>query len=264
MENDQVNYSKFTPEFRQKLEELEKKRPEYRQLQALTDIADMVQELLNVADSSKKDGSMTLKELGAILRDSREQLIALNKKDQPEAPDYATPIVKAVKEVESALAKEIAKIDVKPEINLPAPKVEVAAPNVNVAPTEVKVDLSKINAAIKAVPEAFAKAIKLIPQPEIPSNQPIVELLEEMKDWLESIENQTRKKPLPGSIKVTNMDGTTLGTPFLTLPYDEVILTYTDDTKETLSTIVTKSGGVTQQTVNYSEPTTASERYVRA
>lgn len=52
--------------------------------------------------------------------------------------------------------------------------------------------------------------------------------------------------------------------PFLTKPFDEVILTYTDDTKATLDTIVTKLSGVTQETVTYNEPTTSSERYVRS
>lgn len=53
-------------------------------------------------------------------------------------------------------------------------------------------------------------------------------------------------------------------TAFLNLPYDEIILTYTDDTKETLSTIVTKLGGATQQTVTYTEPTPESERYIKS
>lgn len=198
MGNEQVDFSQFTPEFRKKLEELEKKKPEYKQLQALTDIADMVQELVHVADSGTKGQAKTLRDIGAVLTDAREQLVSLNKKDAPEAPDYATPVVEAVNKLEAAIAKELAKIDVKPHITLPAPQVKVDAPKVNVP----KADFSKIEKLIKDLPAAFEKAVKKLPAPPKTDNTPLLEGFQQMNDYLESIEHQSRLKPLPGVIDV--------------------------------------------------------------
>lgn len=52
-------------------------------------------------------------------------------------------------------------------------------------------------------------------------------------------------------------------TPFLTKPYDSVVITYTDSTKATISTVVTKLSGVTQETITLTQaPTT--DTYTRS
>lgn len=47
--------------------------------------------------------------------------------------------------------------------------------------------------------------------------------------------------------------------PFLTKPFDRIIITYTDATKETVSTIVTKLNGVTQETLTNSSTSTVDD-----
>lgn len=45
-------------------------------------------------------------------------------------------------------------------------------------------------------------------------------------------------------------------TPFLTLPYDTAVITYTDSSKTTISTVVTKLNGVTQETLTLTSGST--------
>lgn len=64
------------------------------------------------------------------------------------------------------------------------------------------------------------------------------------------------------SKRVTNLlwngSGTTRqATPLLTKPYDRLIVTYTDSTKTTIATIISKLSGTTQETItNNSDATT--------
>jgi hypothetical protein len=51
-------------------------------------------------------------------------------------------------------------------------------------------------------------------------------------------------------------------TPFLTKPFDTVVINYTDSTKATISTIVSKLAGVTQETITLTE-TSTSDTYTR-
>lgn len=123
--------SSLSPETLQKLLEIEKRSPANQQLQVLSDIAIMVQELISVADETKADTAEQMKALGAVLTDAREQLVAINGKETPESPDYAKPVVEAISRLEAA----IGKIDVKPKVNIEkpdAPVVNVEAPNVDV------------------------------------------------------------------------------------------------------------------------------------
>jgi len=216
--------NEYSPEFIKKIQEFEKKQPVNRQLQYLSDIADMVQELLSVADSTKKDNASTLKQIGMVLDDSRKQLMAIKDKKDPEAPDFGS-LIQAVDNAKTAISQEVAKIDIKPLVNITAPNVDIPAPNVNVAAP--KIDLSKIDKAITSVPVAFAKAIKDIPQPQIPDYS---ELLEEIRDWLKSIDHTSRKKPLPGTMRVTNSDGTPISiNSIIPSRYDYIGFTYTGD-----------------------------------
>jgi hypothetical protein len=191
-----MNYSSMTEEEIAKLTAIEKKQPVWQQLQALTDIADISQELLNVADSAKKESKAQIQALGAVLTDAREQLVELNKKEAPEAPDYAKPVVDAVAKLESA----IKSLDLKPKITLPAPIVDLKSPDVNVSAPDVKIDLKPLEKLLKVdIPKAFKESIALIPTPEKDDNTAMLESLAEMNDWLKSIDTVARKKPLLGT-----------------------------------------------------------------
>lgn len=45
------------------------------------------------------------------------------------------------------------------------------------------------------------------------------------------------------------------------LPYDSLAITYTDTTKETISSIITKLNGVTQETLTVTYPSGTEEEY---
>ncbi len=177
--------AKLTPEQRDKLENYKMVK---EQNQSLADIADMMQELLDVADTGNKNTGQ-LKALGAILTDAREQLVEMNKKEAPEAPDYGKPIVEAIGKLEKAVQAQ----ETKPQVNVASPKVQVDAP-----------DLSEFNKILqKEMPKAFADAIKLIPKtdiviPEVPDRW------DEVIEWLQSIDTASRMKPIPGSMTINN------------------------------------------------------------
>lgn len=251
-ENQKPDYSKFTPEFMDKLQEIEQKKPEFKQLRLLGDIADMVQELISVADSSSKDSKDTLQKLGAVLTDSHSQLVALNSKEVGETPDYATPIVNAVDELKTAITAEISKIDVKPNVN-------VDAPTVTVSPTDVTVDLTKIEKLIKNdLPKAFSQAISLVPTPEPTDTSGIVEALATMNEWLESIDHQVHFHPtFPNTMKVTNPNNTEVGNTLGVPTHNNGTVTY-PDTVTDVFTFKQNTTVVGTVTIVYSDSTKVS------
>lgn len=184
-----LDETKLTPEQRDKLETYHQTQ---NQLKTLQDLADMTHEMVNLLSDANKNTDK-LEALGALLTDAREQLVSLNKKEAPEAPDYAKPIVAAIYKLETALPKLIKT----PEVKVDAPNVQVAAP-----------DLTEFNRLLRTeIPKAFDKAIKSIPKVEVsqPDNGPLLKAWEGISEQLVSIENATRMKPLPGSIKVSNL-----------------------------------------------------------
>lgn len=61
-----------------------------------------------------------------------------------------------------------------------------------------------------------------------------------------------------------NGAGTTkMPIPFLTKPFDELAITYTDNTKNTISSIISKLGGITQETITNTS-TATSDDFVRS
>lgn len=178
------------------LSQLEAYEAAQKQLQELQDIASMAHEAINLLDEQKKTGSKTVSDFGALLVDIRESLTLLNDKQAPQMPDYAKPVVEALSRLETALSA----LNVSPVVNVPAPKVSVA-------PTPI--DLSGVEKALSIMPKAFDKAISLIPKVEIPKTdfQPLLDAWEGISEQLVSIENATRMKPLPGSMKISNLDG---------------------------------------------------------
>jgi len=196
----------FDPAFVEKIQQIESRKPENMQLQVLADIALMMQDLLTSADSAKKDTQKHVQDFGALLIDFRDQLTSLNKKEAPETPDYAKPIVEAL----DKLSVQVKGIDVKPTFT---PKIDVKSPEVSVmAP---KVDLSELNQTLKkSIPKAFEEAIKLIPQTEIPE-QDDSEMLTLLRSLISTTEEvRDKRTPLPAFPKqmvVTNSDGSAIG-----------------------------------------------------
>lgn len=195
----QIDQTKLTPDQRTQLENYQNTQT---QLQTLKDIADMTQEMLGVLDSQKQGDETNDKQMGALLMDMRDSLTVLKDKKTPETPDYAKPVVDAVKGLETALSASIKAIDVKPNVTLPAP---------NIPPPVV--DLKGVEKAVSNLSKSFQDAIKLINIPEAPEPdfQPLLDAWSGISEQLVSIENATRMKPLPGTMKVTNPDGTNIG-----------------------------------------------------
>lgn len=202
----QPDKSKLTADQRTQLETYEQNQS---QIQALEDIASMTHELVNILDDQKKDPKVD--HLGTLLVDIRESLNALTNKEAAETPDYAKPVVEAVSRLEKALSASIKAIDVKPQVSVTAPQVNVPS-----------VDLGGVEKILKDLPKAFETAINLLPKTEIPKPdyQPLLQAWEGISEQLLSIENATRLKPLPGSMKVTNLDDVTAQLQILNTQYD--------------------------------------------
>jgi hypothetical protein len=245
-----MNYSSMTEEEIAKLTAIEKKQPIWQQLQALTDIADITQELLNVADANKKEYASQIQALGAVLTDAREQLVELNKKEAPEAPDYSKPVVEAVGKIEKA----IAKLDLKPKITLPAPIVDLKAPDINVAAPDVNIDLKPLEKLLKVdIPKAFKESIALIPAQEKNDDTEVLAALAEMNDWLKSIDTVSRKKPEPGTVKTTDPSGKYPTSGLLQgVAFDEIVFSSEDaNANPQLATIKLNSATVATITMSY-------------
>jgi hypothetical protein len=238
MDEQKVDYSKLPPDLLKKLTEAEKRSPQYQQLQAIQDIADMVQELLNELADNKQE--KTWEKMGALLTDMRTSLHELNHKEAPDSPDYSTPIVKALNQLEQAFTKELKRIDI-------SPKVQVGSPNVTVP----KPDLSGIEKLLKQeVPKAFKAAIALIPAPEKDDNSDLLEAFAGISEQLQSIDTATRMKPLPGSMKVTHPDGTYVDSPSLFRELDDIVRS-NPDTNGNYQTMRFKKSGSTIYTLTF-------------
>ncbi len=229
----QIDYKKLTPEQRDKLENYQQAQD---QLQVLQDIALMSQEMISLMDDQKKDGGDSSKNMGALLMDMRDSLTTLNEKKAPEPPDYAKPVVAAVRDLEKALSASIKAIDVKPQID---------APQVNISPPSV--DLKGVEKAVSGLSKSFQDAVNLIkiPEPEKTDFQPLLDAWEGISEQLLSLENTTRMKPLPGSIRVSNLSD--IRTEFVAgVDYDYLVATNTNTDEDTL---IKKLGGATGTTV---------------
>jgi soluble cytochrome b562 len=187
-----IDKTKLTPEQQDKLDTYYQTQD---QLKTLQDLADMTQELVNLATDTKENTGK-LEALGAVLTDAREQLVKLNAKEAPDAPEFAKPMNDMVVRLEKALKA----LDVKPQVNVAAPNVDVAAP-----------DLTEFTRILRTeIPKAFDKAIKSIPKVEVspPDNTELLKVWEGISEQLQSIDTATRMKPIQGSMKVVNPDGT--------------------------------------------------------
>jgi hypothetical protein len=195
-----LDLTKLTPEQRAQLDAYNQAK---EQLNALQDIADMTQETLSLLE--KNDPNANLEKMGALLVDMRGALRGLEAKEAPEQPDVAQPVVDAISKLEKAL-KAAVSAQKAPVVNVP----KADAPVVNVdAPT---VDLTKIEKVLKTdLPKAFQQAIQSI---VIPKNDDanILQALSDLNEQLASIDTAVRMQPqAPTQIKVTNPDGSAIG-----------------------------------------------------
>lgn len=197
------DYSKLPEDLKAKLLKWEANAPANKQVQLLSDIADISQEMLSTLDDQKKGSDDATKQFGAILVDMREQLTSLNAKEAPETPDTSKPVIDAISKLEKALTAQKA-----PVVNVP----KADAPVVNVDAPRVTVDNKEISKILKTdLPKAFNEAIKGIVIPEN-DDSATNQLLEELSTKLDSIDVGVRMKPqAPATVKVTNPDGSTIG-----------------------------------------------------
>lgn len=197
----QPDPQRLTPEQRDKLESYQQAQDT---LKTLSDIADMTQELINIADSDKKSDEAVKKQFGTLLVDIRESLQALNDKETAEMPDVTKPI----KDLADRLEKAIKAIDVKPVVNVPD------------AP-EPTIDTSGIEKLLKSeVPKAFQEAIKAMPKVDIPKtdNSELLAAWAGIAEQLDSIDIATRMKPQPGSMQATQKGAWDVGTALIKGP----------------------------------------------
>jgi hypothetical protein len=193
-----ADYTGIPDELKAKLLKWEQNTPANKQVQLLSDIADISQEMLSTLDDQKKGSDDATKQFGAILVDMREQLTSLNAKEAPEAPDTSKPVIDAIFKLEKALTAQKA-----PVVNVP----KADAPVVNVDAPVVTVDNKELSQILKTdLPKAFKVAINAIPKTESTSK-----LLKELSDKLGSIDVGVRLQPqAPTKIAVTNLDGTSI------------------------------------------------------
>lgn len=197
MDTPKLDPSKLTPEQRDKLEQYQRAEA---QLQTINDIASMTQEVINILDDQKKDKKVD--NLGVLLTDIRESLVSIKSREDPEAPDFSKPVVEAVKGLQKELTKSINSIDTKPQVKVGAPAVTVQTPDV---------DLKGVEKAISKLSNSFKDAVSTIKIPEN-DDSALTEALDKVLSQLTSIDTAVRIKPqAPSTIKVTNPDGTSIG-----------------------------------------------------
>lgn len=197
--NKQVDRRKLSIE---QVAQLEQYEASQKQLAELGEITKKLQSVITVLNATQQKGEKDTNNLGSLLIDIRESIDELTSKEDPETPDYAKPVVEAVSKLEKALTASIKAVDVKPQVNVAAPQVET------------KTDLSGVEKVLKGdIPKAFEKAVKSLPKVEVPKTDftPLLDKLEELSKQLADIDTGVRLKPVPGSMKVTNVDGGSIG-----------------------------------------------------
>ena len=195
----EIDRSKLSVE---QLAQLEQYEASQKQLEALGDISKKLQLAIVAIQSQQGKDEQNSGNMGSLLMDIRESIDELASKEVPESPDYAKPVVEALSKLEKALTTSVKAIDVKPQVSVEAPQVEN------------KVDLAGVEKVLKGdIPKAFEKAIKSIPKVEVPKSDftPLVDKLDELSAQLADIDTGVRLKPVPGSMKVTNVDGGSIG-----------------------------------------------------
>lgn len=166
---------------------------------------DALQALEQKMASFTPEMQMKISNLADLKQDLTPILDALKALEAKEQPDTTSAIVDAVGKLEKALGA----IDFKPSFT---PEVKVDAPQVNV--TAPKVNLTGVEKAVKDVSSAVKDAIAQIPTVDVPETDftPLLEKLDLVLEQLADIDKGVRTKPQPGTMKVTNTDGTPIQT----------------------------------------------------
>ena len=228
-----IEYSKLDPQTRKLLEDVESRKPEVQSLAELKKVSQSLEGLSAYLQRQNQTTEKTSGDIADVLLDVRDALDEFTSQEAPEQPDYAKPVVGAVEDLKTALTVAIKGIEVSPQVA--APNVKVDAP---------KIDLSGVEKAMKEIPKALEAAIKKIPKTEIPKTdfKPLTAKFDEMLAKLDEIDTGVRLKPQsPTTIKVTNPDGSTIGstlTPGTDFDYIDI-----QQTSSTVETYVYKQGG---------------------
>lgn len=264
-DNEPIDYASLPPELVEKIKGWEKKKaendPVARQLQLLTDIADISQELLGVSDKNKDTLAKSLPALGALLTDAREQLIKLNSETSKAMLAATDKLSKAITTSMKGLdVAPVFKPEFKPEFK---PNIKVESPDVHVPAPQVTVDMKEIQKILKTdVPKAFKEAIALIPETVIPEAP---DRWDEVLEWLQSIDTASRLKPVfPNQLTVVNPNGAAVGGLTPGSDYDYIDVQQTSSVVETYVFKTGGSGGTTVQTivVTYTDSTKSDINYV--
>lgn len=196
-----VSYSKMDPKTLELLKKVEANSPAVKQLEETKRLSESMGKALELLQMQITKGEKSTGDLGELLFEIRDALDTISNQETPESPDYAGPVVSAVSKLEKALSASIKGIDTKPQVNVAAPNVQVDAP---------KIDLKGIEKVLKSdLPKAFNEAIANIP--EAPEKD-YTELFKEMLARLEEIDTGVRlKQQTPNTVKVTNPDGSAIG-----------------------------------------------------
>lgn len=158
---------------------------------------EVVKELHTVATSLEAASMLLSKSDGQdqkIVQSLEQMVTNVQSLLDKEPPDAAAPVVAAVARLEAQIKNLKA-----PVVTIPSPQVMVDAP-----------DLSEISSVLKQdIPAAFERAVGLIPQQDFPETDftPFVDRLDTVITQLQDIDKGVRLKPLPGTMKVTNPDG---------------------------------------------------------
>jgi len=224
---------------------------------------EMMSGLLGVIASSK-EVSQTLGTKEAVekftkhldkLSDKVDKLTNKPDPDQSEILNAVSEVIIGFKEDINSVVDGLKK-QKPPKITVPAAQVSVPAPEVTVeAP-----DFTKIE---KKLDQSFTKIARSISdsKPEFDLT-PLIEKMDQMSDKLTSIDTATRMKPLPGSMKVTNSDGSAVfstptfvphGSTTITTAGNKVILSESTPLKSvTIKALVTNTGIIYVGGVNVS------------
>lgn len=151
-----------------------------------------------------------LTKMGELLTQSQKSLTALLERPETKMPDNK-PLIDAIQSGFDNMRKDLAKIEVKPQVNVDVPTInvpEVRVPEIPTPNVGVTVDNREVAKVIKQLPGIFESAIQAIEQPDFSD---IARSIENSNRLLEDVRKNTAFKPqAPTTIKVTNTDGSSL------------------------------------------------------
>lgn len=211
-----IDYSSLTEDQRRALE-LDSHNK--KQIEVLTDVADITQELLGVTEDGTKKQGEQLEHLGVLMVAVKEELEKLSQHEDPELPDFSKPLIPVFEKMQKSIDK------LETQVNVEAPNVTLEAPDFSELTDIIKKDL----------PKAFKAAVGEITIPEhTPTDlDPLLEKLGEVTEWLESIDHASRMKPtfpntmtVTGALTDTQLRATPVPVSFSTTVYKKII----DDT----------------------------------